>query len=59
MSKRISLIDFYQNYVTINGQKPNITDSDRALLNALENGSVQRVYSRTHGCFVWKEIKNK
>jgi len=57
MKKGISLIDFYENYVTINGQKPNVTDSDRALLNALESGSIQRVYSRTHGCFVWKEIK--
>ena len=57
MKKEISLIDFYENYVTINGQKPNVTDLDRALLNALESGSIQRVWSRAHGCYVWKEIK--
>ena len=48
MSK-ISLLEFYTKYCRINGKKPIVTAYDRWLLENLESGNIQRVFTRKHG----------
>ncbi len=48
MSK-ISLLEFYTKYCRVNGKKPIVTDKDRWLLENLESGNIQRVWTRKHG----------
>lgn len=60
MSK-ISLLDFYEKYFVIidnngNRKKPIITDHIRWLLENLEKGNIQRVYTRKYG-WQYKLIK--
>ena len=52
----ISLLEFYSNYVKVNGDTPTITDKDKWLLKKLEDGNIQRVWTRKYG-WQWKEIK--
>ncbi len=48
MSK-ISLLEFYTKYCRINGKKPIVTAYDKWLLENLESGNIQRVFTRKHG----------
>lgn len=57
MSK-ISLLEFYEKYLVINGKKPILTDNSRCLLENLEKGNIQRVYTRKYG-WQYKTIKNE
>jgi hypothetical protein len=53
---KISLIEFYEKYCLIEGKKPVITDNTRWLLENLEKGNIQRVYTRKYG-WQYKTIK--
>ena len=55
---KISLIEFYEKYLVINGKKPILTDNSRWLLENLEKGNIQRVYTRKYG-WQYKTIKNE
>lgn len=57
MSK-ISLIEFYEKYWVINGKKPILTDTTRWLLENLEKGNIQRVWTRKYG-WQYKTIKDE
>jgi hypothetical protein len=48
MSK-ISLLKFYTKYYEVNGKQPTITDKDKWLLENLESGNIQRVWTRKYG----------
>ncbi len=48
MSK-ISLLEFYTKYFKVNGKEPTITDKDKWLLENLERGNIQRVWTRKYG----------
>jgi len=48
MSK-ISLLEFYAKYCKVNGEEPTITDKDKWLLENLESGNIQRVWTRKYG----------
>ena len=56
MSIDISLLEFYSKYVKVNGDTPTITDKDKWLLKKLEDGNIQRVWTRKYG-WQWKELK--
>ena len=50
MSK-ISLLEFYTKcmVIKVNGKEPTITDKDKWLLENLESGNIQRVWTRKYG----------
>ena len=52
----ISLQEFYERYCLIDGKKPVITDTTRWLLEHLETGNIQLVYTRKWG-WQYKLIK--
>jgi hypothetical protein len=56
MSKSISLLEFYEKYVVIDGKKPVITDSTKWILENLETGNIQRVWVRGYG-YQYKTIR--
>lgn len=58
MTIDISLLDFYNKYVKVNGKTPTLTYKDKLLLKKLEDGNIQRVWTRKYG-WQWKEIKKK
>lgn len=45
----ISLLEFYAKYCKVNGKEPTITDKDKWLLENLESGNIQKVFTRKHG----------
>jgi hypothetical protein len=45
----ISLLEFYAKYCKVNGKEPTITDKDKWLLENLESGNIQRVWTRKYG----------
>ena len=45
----ISLLEFYTKYVKVNGKEPTITDKNKWLLENLESGNIQRVWTRKYG----------
>lgn len=52
----ITLLNFYEQYVIIDGKKPIINDITKWLLENLENRNIQRVWTRKHG-YQYKTIK--
>jgi hypothetical protein len=46
---KISLLEFYAKYYEVNGKQPTITDKDKWLLENLESGNIQRVWTRKYG----------
>ena len=54
MSK-ISLLEFYTKYFKVNGKEPTIADKDKWLLENLERGNIQRVWTRKYG-WQYKQI---
>jgi hypothetical protein len=54
MSK-ISLLEFYTKYYTVNGKKPIITDKDKWLIDNLSDGNIQRVWTHKYG-WQYKQI---
>ena len=54
MSK-ISLLEFYTKYFKVNSKEPTITDKDKWLLENLESGNIQRVWTRKYG-WQYKQI---
>ena len=57
MSK-IPLLEFYTKYCKINGKKPTVTGKDRWLIENLESGNIQRVWTHKHG-WQYKLLKPK
>jgi len=55
---KIPLIEFYEKYCLIEGKKPVIIDNTRWLLENLEKGNIQRVYTRKYG-WQYKTIKDE
>ena len=54
MSK-ISLLEFYTKNFKVNGKEPTIADKDKWLLENLERGNIQRVWTRKYG-WQYKQI---
>lgn len=46
---RISLLEFYTKYCLVNGNPPTITDKDKWLLENLESGNIQIIWTRKYG----------
>ena len=54
----MTLLEFYKNYVIVNGKSPIISDYDKWLLENLDNGRIERVWTRRYGYqYKSKQIK--